>query len=399
MSRAVAGACLALLVLWSCGPEQEEPVLRQVSASSVPDTGLVFPGASWVQLTDPGELGWDEAALRELEDRAVEVGSYAGLVVHRGVVVAAWGEVAEPENSQSLRKSLTSGLIGTLVAEGRLRLDATLAELGVDDDPPLTDEERSATVEDLLHSRSGVYHSAVYEFPGAKEGKPERGAHAPGTHFFYNNWDFNVLETLAERAAGEAFGSAFAHRIAAPIGMEDFRPSAVRVLDDGALSERFMGNDSDFPAHIFMISARDLARYGLLYLAGGRWDERRVLPESWVRESLDGLPTDRDIEYGHLWWIDPDGTWFPGPPLGVPLFFGRGSRGHYLVVIPSLDLVVVNRVRTGGTGLVAQLRRRLFGSGRVRSRDFGDLLRQVIAAHPGSAPVSPLAGWPDRPEG
>ncbi|MFW6085406.1 MAG: serine hydrolase domain-containing protein [Gemmatimonadota bacterium] len=359
---------------------------------------IVFPDSASYRLADPSVIGWDAGVLSEVEAEAVELGSSAGMVVHRGLVVAAWGEVGRRENSQSLRKSLVSGLIGTLVADGRISLDATLAELDVQDDPPLTPDERRATVRDLLHSRSGVYHSAVYEFPEWKERKPDRGSHAPGERFFYNNWDFNVLETMAERASGRSMGEAFLERIAEPIGMQDFRAADVVELTDRALSERFMGNDSDFPAHPFMISARDLARYGLLYLSRGRWRDRSVLPESWVRESTTGLPTDRDIEYGYLWWIDPDGTWFPGPDLGVPLYFGRGSRGHYLLVIPSLELVVVNRVETGGAGLFAQLRRRVAGSGRVTETDFAHLLRRIVGAHPttdgGHAPVPSMSAAP-----
>lgn len=349
----------------------------------------VFPDGHWTRAADPSEVGWNADALAALEAWAPTVGSSAGLVVHRGVVVAAWGDVAKRENSQSLRKSLVSGVIGALVVDGRLRLDATLQELGVDDDPPLTSDERSATVRDLLHSRSGVYHSAIYEFPEWKDRKPERGAHAPGEHFFYNNWDFNVLESLAEQAADAPLGEVFVDRIAGPIGMEDFRVRDVVELDRKALTERFMGNESRFPAHLFMISARDLARYGHLYLAGGRWGGERVLPERWIRESTRGLPTGRDVEYGYLWWVDPDGTWFPGPSLDVPLYFGRGSRGHYLLVIPSLDLVVVNRVETGGAGLFAQLRRRILGSGRVDEADFAEMLRRIVAAHPaGTLPAA-----------
>ena len=356
-------------------------VVDRVPAAADAD-GMVFPDSAWYRLADPSVVGWDSEALSEIEAMAPDIGSSAGMVVHRGIVVGAWGEVGLRENSQSMRKSLVSGLIGSLVADGSLSLDATLAQLGIQDDPPLTPDERRATVRDLLHSRSGVYHSAVYEFPGAKDRKPERGSHAPGEHFFYNNWDFNVLETLAERAAGRPLGEAFLERIAEPIGMQDFRAGDVVELTDRALSERFMGNDSDFAAHLFMISARDLARYGLMYMNHGRWRDRSVLPESWGRESTTGLPTERDIGYGYLWWVDPDGTWFPEPDLGLPLYFGRGNRGHYLLVIPSLQLVVVNRVETGGAGLFAQLRRQVFGSGRVTETDFAHLLRRIVAAHP-----------------
>lgn len=380
--RAKTALTVLFLLLVASPLEGQDSPFATASPEILPDTGLVFPGVRWSFLEDADEYGWDGSALRQVENQALEVGSSAGLIVWRGVVIASWGEVTERENSQSMRKSLVNGLIGSLVADGKIDLDATLAELGIQDDPPLTEAELSATVRDLLHSRSGVYHSAVYEFPDAKDEKPERGTYEPGEHFFYNNWDFNVLETLAERAAGAPLGQAFHTRIAEPIDMQDFRPAAIAVISDRAISERFMGNDSDFPAHIFMISARDLARYGLLYLAEGQWDGREVLPREWVVESIDGLPTQRDIEYGYLWWVDPDGTWFSGPSLEVPFFFGRGNRGHYVLVIPSLDLVVVNRVETGGSGLFAQLRRRVLGSGRVRESDFAELLRIVIGAHP-----------------
>lgn len=386
----IRAALVICLVAAGCGATATDPFATAEPTDLPGAQGYAFPGARWLRAPDPSALGWDGRALAALEGWAPEVGSSAGLVVHRGIVVAAWGDVAGRENSQSLRKSLVSGLVGSLAAEGRLRLDATLAELGVDDEPPLTSRERAATVRDLLRSRSGVYHSAIYEFPEWKERKPPRGSHDPGERFFYNNWDFNVVEFLAERAAGESLGDAFAARVAGPIGMEDFRPVDVVALDRGALTERFMGNESRFPAHLFMISARDLARYGLLYLADGRWGDRRVLPERWIRQSTRGLPTGRDIDYGYLWWVDPDGTWFPGPPLPTPLYFGRGSRGHYLLVIPSLDLVVVNRVATGGAGLLAQLRRRVFGSGRVTEKDFAEMLRRIVAAHPNRAQPGPM---------
>lgn len=73
-----------------------------------------------------------------------------------------------------------------------------MAELGIDDNEPrLTDEEKRATVHDLLKARSGVYHPALYETARMKEKRPPRHSHASGTFWYYNNWDFNVLGTIA----------------------------------------------------------------------------------------------------------------------------------------------------------------------------------------------------------
>ena len=76
-------------------------------------------------------------------------------------------------------------------------MSSTLAELGIDDnEPSLTDVEKRATVRDLLTARSGVYHPALYETPGMAAMRPLRGSHLPGTHWYYNNWDFNALGTI-----------------------------------------------------------------------------------------------------------------------------------------------------------------------------------------------------------
>ena len=84
------------------------------------------------------------------------------MVVHNGRVVAAWGDVARTVNVWSVNVSLLSALYGIGVAEGRIDLNRTLADLGIhDNEPRLTVAEREATIRDLLMSRSGIYHGAI----------------------------------------------------------------------------------------------------------------------------------------------------------------------------------------------------------------------------------------------
>ena len=106
---------------------------------------------------------------------------------------------------------------------------------------------------------------------------PRRGSFSPGAYFQYQNWDFNAAGVVYEQATGEDLYQAFARRIAGPLGMEDYDPA------DGFLA--YEPSLSRHPAHTFRISARDLARVGQLYLQGGRWNGRQVVPEAWVRES------------------------------------------------------------------------------------------------------------------
>jgi hypothetical protein len=235
-----------------------------------------------------------------------------------------------------VRKSLLSALYGIAVAEGRIDLKRTLGELGINDrEPALEATEKSATVRDLLMARSGVYHAAAYEAPDMKTKRPARGSHAPGTFWYYNNWDFNTLGTIYERATGDSIFGSLERRIARPIGMQEYRPS------DGGYVR---GNDSIHPAYPIYMSVRDLARFAQLYLHEGRWKGQQIVPADWVRASVRPYSESNDGSgYGYLWWtgfLDLGTT----PTVKVPdgTFSARGIAGQYALVVPAYDLVVVH---------------------------------------------------------
>jgi CubicO group peptidase (beta-lactamase class C family) len=318
-------------------------LLAESATAAPPSPADVFPGAEWSSL-DPAQAGWSPDGLAAALAYAQSVGTATLLVVRHGHIVTSLGDIASRLELHSMRKSLLSALIGIAVADGRIRLDATLASLGIDDVPPsLTDAEKQATVRELLESRSGVYHVALYETQGEIRQRPPRGSHPVGTFWYYNNWDFNVLGAIYERAVGTSIFQAFQDRIATPIGMQDYRPSDGRYVT---------GPASSYPAYPFHMSARDLARFGLLYLHRGRWADRQIVPASWVAESTTAWSqTTIGSGYGYLWW-----TGFPD--RGVPImdlppgaFWADGARGQFVAVDPADDLVVVHQTdgRTVGT--------------------------------------------------
>lgn len=295
------------------------------------------PGAEW-RLVPTAESGWSETGLAEARQWSEQIHSTAVMVVHHGALVAAWGDTNKRTELASVRKSFLSALIGIAVAEHKIVLDKTMAELGIDDNPPsLTPEEKQATVRMLLEARSGIYHPALYETAGMAARRPARGSHPPGTFWYYNNWDFNVLGTIYEQATHEGIYDALDRLIARPIGMQDYRPI------DGTY---FTGRDSIHRAYPIRMSARDLARFALLYLHKGAWAGRQIVPADWVHEStqpysdttLSGIP----VGYGYLWWTAPS-TGSPGI-LGPDWFTPIGAGGQYAFVSPAHDLVVVSRV-------------------------------------------------------
>jgi CubicO group peptidase (beta-lactamase class C family) len=318
---------------------------------------VTVPGRTWDRVSSPGEAGWSAEQLEAAWRIADDIGSGAIVVVHHGRIVAEWGETTEKYDVFSARKQLLSGLLGIAAADGALALDATLGDLGIDDKGGLTDAEKSATVRDLLTSRSGVYHDAAYEARAHRRARPRRGSHPPGTFFHYNNWDFNALGTIFERVSGESVFEAFERRIAQPLEMEDFR------REEDTRYERTGG--SEHAAYLFEMTARDLARYGLLWLMRGNWGERRIIPGEWVDESTRPYvhPALNDLQsFGYLWWIYP----------ATPGLFGASGKGNQKVVIwPERDLVVVHLASTKWLGI--------FGS-QVGDRDFWRLFYAIAAA-------------------
>lgn len=319
--------------------------------------GGVATAQPW-QRVDPSSGGWSVEQLKAAQDYATSLKPTAVMVVQNGEVIASWGDVSRKVNVASVRKSLISALYGIAVSEGHIDLGSTLANLGIDDKPPaLSAAEKQATVRDLLMARSGIYHAAAYETADIREKRPKRGSHAPGTFWFYNNWDFNALGTIYRQLTGEDIFRSFADRIAEPIGMEDFSVGDGRYVTE---------QKSKHSAYAFRLSARDAARFGQLYLEGGRWSGRQVIPEVWVRASTTAYSvTDRgSMGYGYLWWtLNPD-VFGPGSALA------SGYGGQAIAIVPSKHLVVVQTVDLAEN------------ANGVRTSHFVKLLQQLTTAAP-----------------
>lgn len=290
------------------------------------------PQFVWQQYTSPEEAGWSSARLAVAESLYLDTGAAAVLVIYDGKVLVSWGDPVRRFMCHSVRKSFLSALYGTHVDDGSVDIDKTLAELDIKDKSPLTDGEMQASIRDLLKARSGVYHPAAYETEAMKKRRPERGSHAPGSFWYYNNWDFNTLGTILEQETGSDIFEDFSLRIADRLQMQDFR------LIDGY--HHYEPEHSLHPAYPFKMSARDMARFGLLFLRGGRWNGEQVISESWITESTDWYSDAGDgVGYGYLWWLRD-------LPEAGRSYYALGYGGHTIGVVPDHNLVFVQRVDT-----------------------------------------------------
>jgi CubicO group peptidase (beta-lactamase class C family) len=239
--------------------------------------------------------------------------------------------------SWSKAKSMTHALAGILVGDGQLDLTAPadVPEWERADDP-----RRAITLDLLLRMSSGLAFIEDYspENPSDViamlfgEGKDDVAgyaaakplAHPPGAFWSYASGTTNIVSRCLSRATG-ACGSDFEafmrERLFEPLGML----SPIPKFDAAGT---FIGSSYRF------CTARDFARFGLLYLRDGVWEGRRLLPAGWVdygRTRTRQQPTDEEA-YGAHWWLDIAGS---------GSFSANGYAGQYTVVVPDLDMVVV----------------------------------------------------------
>ena len=327
---AVLSGIAALLLLMAC--------------SGAPQNAV--PGEDWVQYENVADAGFSAERLANLDTVVADGNTHSMVVVKAGRVAYSYGDVTQTEGTYlaSVRKSLLTMLMGEHVESGVIDIDATLADLGVDDVQGLSEMEKSATVRDMISARSGVYHPAS-NFSGVTTEGPQRGDHAPGAYYWYNNWDFNAAGGIFEKLTGTDIYEAFEAQLAGPLQLQDYDVAAHQA--DGKTGDL---TKSQFPAYHFYLSVRDTARLGLLMLREGQWGDNEIIPADWVRESIAITTPNAQMNpeafreggfaYGYMWWVfDP--AHFPAAFHGG--YAARGHFGQYIVVLPKLDLVFVHK--------------------------------------------------------
>jgi CubicO group peptidase (beta-lactamase class C family) len=319
---------------------------RPAAAPAAAATTAVYPGAEWERIADPASVGWSRAGLDSVRARLATLPSTGFVAVVGGRVLMEYGDPRAVSYLASVRKSVLAMLYGNYVASGKVRLDKTLAELGMDDIGGLTASEREATIRDLLTARSGVFHLASNAGDDLASAPP-RGSQRHGTYQLYSNWDFNAAGAAFERETGRDIYDALESDLARPIGMQDFERRAQVKSGDTTRSI--------YRAYHMNLSTRDMARVGYLMLREGSWAGRQLVPRDWVRTISRAYTPVSEMNppqrrggpfgYGYLWWVW-DGPWNAGAYRGA--YTGLGAVGQHITVLPALDLVVAHKTRPGG---------------------------------------------------
>ena len=186
---------------------------------------LIYPRATGRGCRGAEAAGIRSAGLDSVRALLASGASTGFMAIVGGRVLMEYGDLDTLSYLASVRKSILAMLYGNYVASGKVHLDRTLAQLGIDDFGGLSATEKEATIRDLLTARSGVYHEASNAGDDLASAPP-RGSQKHGTYQLYSNWDFN--------AAGAAFEKETGRDIYDALDTDLARPSACRT--GGAIS-------------------------------------------------------------------------------------------------------------------------------------------------------------------
>ncbi len=253
---------------------------------------------------------------------------------HRFMPLAGW----------SMSKSVTNALVGILVYKGKLNLydPVPVAEWQATGDP-----RQHITLDQLLRMISGLEFSEVYtppsdvthmlfqssDFGAAAASKPLEAS--PGDKWHYSSGTSNIISRIVRTIVEPEYGhtvSFIRRELFNRLGMKN----AIIELDP---SGTVVGS-----SYIFA-TARDWARFGLLYLQDGVWQGQRILPPGWVDYSRTPTAAAPKGQYGAHFWLNAG---HPGSPdqrrwtaLPTDMYVAWGFQGQFLIIIPSKKLVLV----------------------------------------------------------
>ncbi|KIF57977.1 beta-lactamase [Pseudomonas fluorescens] len=336
-----------------------------------------WPNEQWPiapQITGPAVEALESYAFAPRNDATREgIRTDALLIIHDGQII--YERYAGPTTEQtphltwSISKSLLATVFGVAYGEGRFKLDDPALKFY-----PTLEKHPALTLGHLLNWASGLDWQEDYEYAPLKSsvvamlytrGRRDMAAFtanhdsyaAPGQAFRYSSGDSNLLAAALKTIVGP-------QRYPDYPWTALFEPLGIRhAVWESDASGTFVASSYAY------LSARDLARVGLLMARGGRWNDRQLLPEDWVafnRKPFAGYKAQQDeaVPGGHWWLNRPvDGAPSPWPDAPPDTFAALGHWGQALYVMPSEKLVIVR-----------------YGDDRDGSYKHNELLKRVLQA-------------------
>ena len=271
-----------------------------------------------------------------------------GLVIRHGYIVGEYGDTTRPDPTYSVAKSMLSTIAALAVQRGLIRnLDEPVATA-------ITDGGYDSPHNRLITWRNHLQQESEWEGEmwgknanfigreafGSGEMKP-REIREPGSYYEYNDVRINRFALSLLEIFKKPIPDLFRDEVMNPIGASTawtwvpYHNSYV-IIDGKRMAS--VSGGTRWGGGVW-ISSYDMARFGYLWLRGGKWDDRQIVPASYAK--LATTPSAHGPDYGFLWWLNTKERQYPGLPATV--FAAQGAGGNTIFIDPPHDLVIVCR--------------------------------------------------------
>jgi CubicO group peptidase (beta-lactamase class C family) len=324
---------------------------KNETAGPAPLTTTYFPpvsGTEW-QTTSPASLGWSEAALNDLNAYLQSKNTKAFIILKDGRIVVEkyFGSFSADSNWYwaSAGKTMTAMLVGIAKQEGLLDITKKTSDyLGTGWTSAPLAKENLITIRHQLTMTTGL-----------DDGVPDNDCTLPsclsykadaGTRWAYHNAPYTMLDKVIESATGKSFNNYFQEKIRDRIGMN---------------GTWFKGTGFN---NVYYSNARSMARFGLLMLNKGKWDQTNILSDASYFSEQTNTSQNLNLSYGYLTWLNGkssymlptvqlvlNGALTPNAPADMYAALGKNDQKVY--VVPSQKLVVIRMGESAGNSMLA----------------------------------------------
>ncbi len=275
-------------------------------------------------------------------------GKPAGMIIRKGYIVAQWGDLDRVDMTFSTTKSYLSTVAGLAIDEGLIKSvnDPVINYISGE---TFQSEHNSKITWSHLLTQSSDWSGCLFgvcdwadrppKYTNAEELKSRKFLE-PGTVFDYNDVRVNLLAYSLLKVWKKPLPLILKEKIMDPIGASDswkwygYENSKVDI--DGSMIESVSGG-GHFGGGLF-INTRDHARFGLLFLRNGKWNDQQLISKKWVEAVQQ--PSAANKSYGYMWWLNADGRYKDVP---ANIYTADGFGGNYIVIDKDRDIVMVTR--------------------------------------------------------
>ena len=277
-------------------------------------------------------------------------GGPAGVILKKGYQIASWGDLKRVDMTFSVTKSYLSTVAGLAFDRKLLSTHDLLIDYVWDH--TYEGPHNSQIKWEHLLNQSSDWSGTLWgghdwadrpPLKGTIDDWKNRAYFTPGTHFEYNDVRVNLLANSLLQVWRKPLPQVLKESIMDPIGASStwrwhgYKNSWVTL--DGNYMQSVSGGGHSGGG--LFINTEDHARFGLLFLNQGKWEDKQLLSTEWIKKAI--TPSAVQVNYGYMWWLNKKGTdrYWEGVPESV--YYAAGFGGNFIVIVPEEELVLVVR--------------------------------------------------------